>query len=143
VVIASQQISDLAKNAAVVDTIWMNTATQVFLPNAQAIKPDMREFYRARGLSDQQIYMLHKGTPKQDYYLISEDGQRMVDLVMGKVALSFVSINAVEDRMKVQDLMRRYPDTWPEEWLRVQGLPDWADDLADLKAKEERLWATA
>jgi type IV secretion system protein VirB4 len=53
----------------------------------------------------------------------------MIALGLGGVALSFVGVSGREERTTLEDAIERYGVTWPAEWLRMRGLPDWAEYL--------------
>ena len=71
--------------------------------------------------------------PKKHYYVISPLGRRLVDLGLGKVALSWVGVSGVEERQLVERVMEQYPNSWRTEWLRLKGLPEWAEYLNQLQ----------
>ena len=62
-------------------------------------------------------------------------GRRLVNLGVGKVALSWVGINGREERQIVESVMSQYPDSWRTEWLRLKGLPQWAEYYQSLEEK--------
>ena len=65
--------------------------------------------------------------PKQDYYVLSPQGKRLIGLGLGTVALSFVGVNGREDREAAQRFMNEYGESWPYEWLKSKGVSDWAE----------------
>ena len=71
--------------------------------------------------------------PKQHYYVVSKLGRRLINLGMGRVALSWVGVNGREERQIVESVMNQYPDSWRGEWLRLKGLPHWADYYQSLE----------
>jgi len=135
VVMATQQISDIA-NSDIADVILENCPTKILLPNAEAKNPGSRAFYERVGLNERELEILQVSVPKQHYYVVSKLGRRLVDLGVGKVALSWVGVNGREERQMVESVMDQFPDTWRSEWLRLKGSPKWADYLA---SKEEVL----
>ena len=38
-----------------------------------------------------------------------------------------------EERQIVESVMDQYPDTWRTEWLRLKGLPQWAEYFQTLE----------
>lgn len=129
VVMATQQISDIAK-ADIADVVLENCPTKILLPNAEAKNPGTREFYGRLGLNERELEILQVSIPKQHYYIVSKLGRRLVDLGVGRVALSFVGVNGREERQLVEDVMERHGSNWREAWLRHRGLADWADYLS-------------
>jgi type IV secretion system protein TrbE len=135
VVIATQTLSHIADSPisrVILEECW----TKILLPNAEAMNPDSKRIYvEAVGLTDREVELVATGIPKQDYYVRSSEGRRMITLALGKVALAFCAVNGQEDRARVARLMAEYPEGWRAEWLRERGLPRWADYF---ERKEER-----
>jgi type IV secretion system protein VirB4 len=142
VVMATQQISDIA-NSDIADIILENCPTKILLPNAEAKNsgtkehPGPREFYARVGLNDRELDILQVSVPKKHYYVISPQGRRLVDLGLGKVALSWVGVNGAEERRLVEHVREQYPDSWREQWLRLKGLSEWAEYLSRLEEKHK------
>ncbi len=126
VLFVTQEIGDLyrAENA---ESIFNACQTRVFLPNPNARNGDARDFYRRLGLGERQLELIASATPKRHYYFSSPQGRRLIELDLGPVALSFVGASGREDLALARDFARKYGETWPAEWLRHRGLPDWAD----------------
>jgi type IV secretion system protein TrbE len=134
VVMATQQISDIA-NSQIADVVLENCPTKILLPNAESKNPGSREFYNRVGLNERELEILQVSIPKQHYYVVSKLGRRLVNLGLGKVALSWVGVNGREERQIVESVMDQYPDSWRAEWLRLKGLPEWADYYASLESE--------
>ena len=64
---------------------------------------------------------------------MSKLGRRLVNLGIGKVALSWVGVNGREERQIAESVMEQYPNSWRAEWLRLKGLAEWADYYASLE----------
>lgn len=135
VVMATQQISDVA-HSDISDVILENCPTKILLPNAECKSPGMREFYERIGLNDRELNLVQVSIPKQHYYVVSKLGRRMVDLGLGKVALAWVGVNGREERQIVESVQEEYPDSWRTEWLKLKGLPKWADYLSILEEEK-------
>ena len=69
---------------------------------------------------------------KREYYIISPQGRRLFSLGLGLVALSFVGASGAEDLARVRVLKEQYGRTWPVQWLKERGLPDWAEAWEDV-----------
>jgi type IV secretion system protein TrbE len=143
VVMATQQISDIA-NSQIADVVLENCPTKILLPNAESKNPGSREFYARVGLNERELEILQISIPKQHYYVVSKLGRRLVNLGIGRVALSWVGVNGREERQIVESVMNQYSDSWRAEWLRLKGLPQWADyycslenAMADQRQQEE------
>ena len=81
--------------------------------------------------------ILQVSIPKQHYYVVSKLGRRLVNLGVGKVALSWVGVNGREERQIVESVMEQYPDSWRAEWLRLKGLFQWAEYYQSLEKLAE------
>jgi type IV secretion system protein VirB4 len=132
VVMATQQISDIA-NSRIADVVLENCPTKILLPNAESKNPGSREFYTRVGLNERELEILQVSIPKQHYYVVSKLGRRLVNLGIGKVALSWVGVNGREERQIVESVIDQYPDTWRAEWLRLKGLTQWAEYYSSLE----------
>jgi type IV secretion system protein VirB4 len=132
VVMATQQISDIA-NSDIADAVLENCPTKILLPNAESQNPGSREFYERVGLNERELEILQVSVPKQHYYVVSKLGRRLVDLGVGKVALSWVGVNGREERQIVESVMERFPNDWRSEWLRLRGLHQWAEYFSSLE----------
>ncbi|MDQ2843673.1 MAG: hypothetical protein M3Y72_22060 [Acidobacteriota bacterium] len=132
VVMATQQISDIA-NSEIADVVLENCPTKILLPNAEAKNPGSRAFYERVGLNERELEILQASTPKQHYYIVSKLGRRLVDLGLGKVALAWVGVNGREERQIVEAVMEQFPESWRQEWLRLKGLPQWAEYFGSLE----------
>ena len=51
---------------------------------------------------------------------------------------SWVGVNGREERQIVESVMDQFPDTWRAEWLRLKGLPKWAEYLCALEGQKGR-----
>jgi type IV secretion system protein TrbE len=132
VVMATQQISDIA-NSQIADVVLENCPTKILLPNAESKNPGSRDFYARIGLNERELEILQISIPKQHYYAVSKLGRRLVNLGVGRVALSWVGVNGREERQIVESVMDQYPESWRAEWLRLKGLSQWADYYESLE----------
>ena len=137
VVLATQNLSDIF-NSGICDVVIEACPTKVLLANAEAASTQSRRLYEAVGLNDREIQIVQNATPKRQYYVVSPEGRRLIALGLGEVALSFVGVNAPEERKKVEGLVRDFPRTWQAEWLRQRGRSDWADWWRDIEGVNER-----
>src|SRR5690349_24116192 len=132
VIMATHKISDIA-NSELADVVLENCPTKILLPNAESKNSGSLEFYQRVGLNERELDILQVSVPKQHYYVVSKLGRRLVDLNVGKVALSWVGVNGREERQIVEDVMAQYPDTWRYEWLRLKGQQHWAEYFQSLE----------
>jgi type IV secretion system protein TrbE len=121
VLMATQSLSDVI-NSGILDIIKDSTATKIFLPNPNARDQDTGEIYRRFGLNDAEIEIIAGAIPKRDYYVRTDEHQRLVDLVLGPLALAFVGVSDKESVSQVKHCQARFGDQWPSEWLGRRGL---------------------
>jgi type IV secretion system protein VirB4 len=98
------------------------TATKICLPNPQAAL-EGRDNYVALGCNNMDIAAIAESTPKSDYYVMSEDGNRLISLELGPVMLSLLASGTAE-RATLDGLIQRYGRPRAAgEWLRRRQLP--------------------
>ncbi|MBD5655583.1 MAG: hypothetical protein IAI50_10470 [Candidatus Eremiobacteraeota bacterium] len=120
VVFATQSVSDvLAK--PITAAILESCLTKILLPNPEARSAVSSAAYRQIGLTDRQIEILSYAMPKRQYYYMSPQGQRLFDLGLGPVALSFIGAGGKEDLAAVRRLSAAFGDDWPAEGLWSRG----------------------
>ncbi|MCA8270391.1 VirB4 family type IV secretion/conjugal transfer ATPase [Burkholderia vietnamiensis] len=125
VVFATQSLAE-AVNSSIADIVFSSLATKVLLPNPEALTDTIKPLYQKIGLNERQIENLAHATKKRDYYLMSAEGRRMIDLGLGKVALAFVGASGIEAVKRVDELEAQHGGEWVEHWMREQAVPeDW------------------
>ena len=129
VVFATQSLADIQRSA-IAPAIVESCPTRIFLPSPQAVEPQLRPIYEGFGLNARQIEMLARATPKRDYYVQSRLGNRLFDLQLGEVALTFVAASSPRDHAAIDAVLAEHgPDRFASAWLRTRGL-EWAAELA-------------
>ena len=136
VVMATQQLSDIL-NSEISDVIVEACPTKILLPNAESKSPNSRAFYERLGLNERELDIIQTSIPKKHYYVISPLGRRLVDMGIGKVALSFVGVNGREERQLMEQTRVQFGDRWKSEWLRSRDLGNWADYLRRISSEFE------
>ncbi len=121
VVFATQSVNDVL-DKPVTAAILESCLTKIFLPNPQARSELSSDAYRRIGLTTRQIEILSYAMPKRQYYYTSPLGQRLFDLGLGPIALSFVGASGKEDLAAIRGLAASYGADWPAEWLWRRGL---------------------
>ena len=135
VIFATQSLSDIA-NSAIAPAIIESCPSRIFLPNDRALEPQQRETYEAFGLNPRQIEIIAQATPKRDYYFQSRAGNRLFDLNIGPVALSFCAAASKEDQRLVDEIQARHGEDFAFHWLNMRGLR-WAADLIPPHTNQE------
>jgi len=128
VIFATQSLADI-KDSSIAPAIIESCASRIFLPNPQAVEPQIRAIYEAFGLNSRQIEIVAAAQPKRDYYYQSRAGNRLFDLDLGPVALAFAGASTPQDQRAIDGVLRDAgAPGFAGAWLRQRGL-DWAADL--------------
>lgn len=127
-VFATQSLADI-RDSSIAPAIVESCASRIFLPNPQALEPQIRTIYEGFGLNGRQIEIVAQATPKRDYYYQSRLGNRVFDLGLGPVALAFAGASSPEHQRDIDAVSAAVPPAdFAAAWLRHCGL-DWAADL--------------
>jgi len=116
VVLATQSLSD-ARNSGIMDVLVESCPTKILLPNHAAKQENQYNLYVDIGLNDRQIDIVTNATPKRDYYIISPEGRRLVQLALGAETLSFVGASDKESLARITELAEKFGQDWPKIWL--------------------------
>ena len=128
VIFATQSLSDIDQSA-IAPAIIESCQTRLFLPNERAIEPQIASIYRRFGLNDRQIEILARATPKRDYYCQSRQGNRLFELGLGEIALSFTAASSKADQNVLTRLFKEHGrEGFINAWLKHRGC-DWVIDL--------------
>lgn len=134
VVFATQSLSDLYDPTTkaltqVTAAIMESCPTKIYLPNPH-IEAEMRELYKKMSLSDRQIEIIgHIGIPKRHYYVVTPEGNRLIDLGfsdMKPLALAFIGLSK-EKSNRLLDCHKEYGAEWVFYWLKENGLEEWGE----------------
>ena len=128
VVFATQSLADVQR-CSIAPAIVESCASRIFLPNPQAIEPQLRTVYEGFGLNDRQISIIAHAQPKRDYYYQSRLGNRLFDLGLGPIALAFAGTSTPEDQHAIDRVLERSTRAgFAQAWLRERGVA-WAAQL--------------
>lgn len=128
VIFATQSLSDIA-NSSIAPAIIESCPSRIFLPNDRALEPQQAETYAQFGLNARQTQIIAQATPKRDYYFQSRAGNRLFDLSLGPVALSFCGVSSKDELKAMSETYARNGGaSFAPAWLSARGL-DWATDL--------------
>ena len=133
VIFATQSLSDVHQSP-IAATIKEACFTKIYLPNAVALQPDASQFYRLFGLNDRQIEILAYAIPKQDYYYTSPKGNRLFQLALDQLSLSYCSGASKEQQALIKKLQASSPSflEFNARYLRELGLEETALELENL-----------
>ena len=122
VILATQSLSD-ADRSGIMDVLVESCPTKILLPNPEARNATQIKFYTSLGLNERQIEIISTATKKRDYYVLSPEGRRLVNLALGPVTLAFIGVSDKESIARVKELEGMYgPDKWQDEWLKERGV---------------------
>ena len=68
------------------------------------------------GLNQVQIDLISRAAPKRQYYAMSAEGNRLFDLALGPVALSFAAQSGANVKKEVQFMKHKYGAQWIDYW---------------------------
>ncbi|WFT97020.1 conjugal transfer protein TrbE [Bradyrhizobium barranii] len=135
VVFATQSLADI-DGSAIAPAIIESCQTRILLPNDRAIEPQIMAIYRRFGLNDRQIEILARATPKRDYYCQSRRGNRLFELGLGEIALTFAAASSKSDQALIERVLEEHGrDDFVTGWLQARDL-GWACNLIPQLAKE-------
>lgn len=137
VLFVSQDLSDIVDSGAG-PVIQNSCMTRIYLPNAYANEPKAAEQYGAFGLNPQQIELIQKATPKQDYYYHCATGERLFQLELRELAQSVLCISTKADEATFDGLLEEARTDWVKEWLSYKQLADWRDYTMENYFREEQ-----
>ena len=132
VVFATQSLADIA-DSSIAPAIIESCPQRIFLPNDRAVEPQQRAAYEKFGLNDRQVELIARATPKRDYYLQSQRGNRLFDLGLGRIALAFCGASDPAAQRRIDFVLAETtsaPAGFARRWLEDRGL-DWAAAALD------------
>lgn len=126
VIFATQSLADLydpeTQNLTKITAAIMESCpTKIFLPNSK-MDEEIKDLYRKIGLSDRQIEIIkEQGIPKKNYYVVTPNGNRLIDLGLDDLCLSFLGLSK-EKSAKLINCIEKNPENWLPHWLRINNL---------------------
>jgi type IV secretion system protein TrbE len=137
-VLATQSVHDLAGDKTKV--IFDQIANRIYLPHAEAMRPQTRALYEAAGLTEEQVQLLSVARPKGEYLLQTEELTRLVDIRLEGEALAICGASTPADHARARALLGQSVQpggAFLGEWL-AQSTRDWlaAQGVALLRAAE-------
>ncbi|WP_129794002.1 conjugal transfer protein TrbE [Sphingosinicella sp. CPCC 101087] len=130
VLFATQSLADIA-DSSIAPAIIESCPQRIFLPNDRAVEPQQRAAYERFGLNARQVELIARSTPKRDYYLQSQRGNRLFDLGLGRIALAFCGASDPAAQRRIDRLLAEQGEAgFARHWLEACGL-DWAAAALD------------
>lgn len=112
----TQSLSDAIKSG-ILDVLIEACPTKIFLANHAADTDQIKPTYKSFGLNDRQIDIIKHATRKRHYYITSPEGNRLFDLALGELTLSFVGAGGKEDIARIKALVSDHKENWYKHWL--------------------------
>lgn len=128
VVIATQSLSD-AQRSGMMDVLRESCPRVILLPNPEAGKDGIVEFYRQLGLNETEVAIVRNAERKREYYVTGPEGRRLIDLALGPVARAFVTVSDKPRIEAIKAMVGRDRKGWALHWLRQEGVR--FDDLME------------
>jgi type IV secretory pathway VirB4 component len=134
VVFATQSLADLYDPStksltSTTASIMESCPTKVYLPNP-SMEAEIKELYRKMGLSDRQLEIIsHIGIPKRHYYIVTPEGNRLIDLgfsAIKPIALAFIGLSLDQSHALIA-CKTKYKNEWVYNWLIQNGFDEWAN----------------
>lgn len=125
VVFATQSLADLYDPAnknltATTATIMESCPTKVYLPHP-SMEIEIKSLYQKIGLSERQLEIIINAIPKQHYYLVSPEGNRLFNLLLEDLTLAFVGLSREKTKALLQCKLA-YQTHWLTHWLQQEGI---------------------
>lgn len=128
VIMDTQSLSD-AYRSGILDVLIESCPTKIYLPNEEAFNrgtantPGPRDLYEAMQLNPNQIAIIQGAKSKQQYYVTSPEGSRLITLELEPFTLAVAGATSEADVKKVRELIREYgEDGWLWQHLKNRGV---------------------
>ena len=116
--LCTQQLNDVLKSP-MRDVIMDQCKTKIFLPNPSILTNEITAAtYAEFGLNPKQIYMIGNGTPAREYYITNPIGNRLFNLKLNTVALTFLGKTGMGDVELAKQVKAKYKDHFGYHWLK-------------------------
>jgi len=134
VVFATQSLSDLYDPStktltSVTAAIMESCPTKVYLPNPK-METETKELYKKMSLTERQIELIgHIGIPKRHYYVVTPEGNRLIDLGFSDIkplTLSFIGLSTNKSKQLIE-CFKKHGKDWVFHWLNQNGFEEWAN----------------
>jgi type IV secretion system protein VirB4 len=127
VIFATQSLADVL-NSPIAPALIESCPSRFFLPNADALTPQVAAFYAGFGLNEAQVRIIGMSQAKREYYFQTAAGNRLIELGLGPVALAVVSASSAADQQLITRLLATHGRArFAEAFSDAKGLP-WAAD---------------
>ena len=115
VLLATQSLTD-AKDSGLMSVLTESCHTKILLPNS-GMTDEQQKLYSELGLNEVEIEIIKRAVPKNDYYLITDNGRRLIQLALGKKTLAFIGASDKESIARIKELRAEDNNNWQDRWL--------------------------
>lgn len=127
VLFATQSLADVM-NSSIAPALIESCPSRFFLPNADALTPQVAAFYAGFGLNEAQVRIIGMSQAKREYYFQTAAGNRLIELGLGPIALAVTSTSSAADQQLISQLLAAHGRKgFAEAFFEAKGLP-WAAD---------------
>jgi type IV secretion system protein VirB4 len=127
VLFATQSLADVM-NSSIAPALIESCPSRFFLPNADALTPQVAAFYAGFGLNEAQVRIIGMSQAKREYYFQTAAGNRLIELGLGPVALAVTAASSAADQQLITQLLATAGrERFAEAFFDAKGLP-WAAD---------------
>jgi len=118
ITLSTQEIYDVQRTDAW-QAVQASVPTMLFLPNAAALRPEVRPFYESLGVGETEIQLLAQAQPLRDYLYRSPLGTRLFQLRLSPLERVLCAASRPEELQVLAELVRETtPATVIPAWLR-------------------------
>lgn len=118
IVIATQELADIASEPGFASTVINNCPTKIFLPNDHATNETNRKLYHLFGLNDTQIGIIYESRPKRDYYFSQNRQFRRIQLALQPSELAICGATGIMDQAALKEILNDYPkEEFLDRWM--------------------------
>lgn len=129
VILATQSLTQII-DSPISGIVFESCPTKILLPNPDAKSDTLQDIYvRKLNMSEAEISVIANAVRKEDYFLLSPNGNRLFSLNLGPVALSFTGAAGREDLKAIESLKKEHGEDWPAKWLKQRKIAhdeEWA-----------------
>lgn len=138
VIFATQSLADLydpgTKNlTGTTAAIMESCPTKVYLPN-NAIEEEIKSLYLKMGLSERQLEIISQvAVPKRDYYVVTPEGNRLIELGLRpkSLTLTLIGLSKTQTQSLLETKMQ-YGAKWLYQWMVINKQIEWAEFFKEI-----------
>lgn len=123
IVIATQELEDIASETGFASTVINNCPTKIFLPNDHATNETNRKLYHLFGLNDTQINIIYDSRPKRDYYFSQNRQFRRIQLALQPSELAICGATGIADQAALKEIQKEnVAEKFLDRWLDFKDI---------------------